>query len=182
VNIFAITGYVQSALPVSLEYFKVTLQNNRAELEWKTSQELNNSKFIIRRSSNSNPSIFSDIAEVKATSTATGSTYRLVDNPGISGVYFYQLLQEDIDGNIQNLGTRSITFSSNIAWVVQNQGSQWRLVCPQPFVYRLMDLQGRVITAASGSGSAIITKPISYGVYELQVQTNGIFSSQKLLN
>jgi hypothetical protein len=150
-------------------------------LQWKTSQELNNSKYIIRRASGITPSIYSNIGEVEATSSATGSSYSFIDNPGVSGTYFYQLLQEDIDGNIQNLGTRSITFDSNVTWVVQNIGSQWRLICAQPFMYRLLDLQGRVITAATGSGSATIIKPDAYGIYELQVQTNGVFSTQKLL-
>ena len=181
VNIFAITGVVQSALPVTLENFTVTANNGKALLQWKTSQELNNSKYIIRRASGITPSIYSNIGEVEATSSATGSSYSFIDNPGVSGTYFYQLLQEDIDGNIQNLGTRSITFDSNVTWAVQNIGSQWRLICAQPFMYRLLDLQGRVITAATGSGSATIIKPDAYGIYELQVQTNGVFSTQKLL-
>ena len=180
-NIFGITGYHTTPLPVILENFTVTQDNGKALLQWKTSQELNNSKYIIRRASGITPSIYSNIGEVEATSSATGSSYSFIDNPGVSGTYFYQLLQEDIDGNIQNLGTRSITFDSNVTWVVQNIGSQWRLICAQPFMYRLLDLQGRVITAATGSGSATIIKPDAYGIYELQVQTNGVFSTQKLL-
>ena len=180
-NIFGITGYHTTPLPVILENFTVKSENENALLQWKTSQELNNSKYIIRRASNTNPSIFTNIGDVKATSSASGSSYSFIDNPGVSGTYFYQLLQEDIDGNIQNLGTRSLTFNTNITWVVQNLGSQWRLICAQPFIYRLLDLQGRVIIAATGSGSATITKPDAYGIYELQVQTNGVFSTQKLL-
>ena len=180
-NIFGITGYHTTPLPVILENFTVKSENENALLQWKTSQELNNSKYIIRRASNTNPSIFTNIGDVKATSSASGSSYSFIDNPGVSGTYFYQLLQEDIDGNIQNLGTRSLTFNTNITWVVQNLGSQWRLICAQPFMYRLLDLQDRVIIAATGSGSATITKPDAYGIYELQVQTNGVFSTQKLL-
>jgi hypothetical protein len=180
-NIFGITGYHTTPLPVILENFTVTPDNGKALLQWKTSQELNNSKYIIRRASGINPAVFSNIGEVEATSSDTGSSYSFVDNPGVSGTYFYQLLQEDIDGNIQNLGTRSITFNNNATWVVQNIGSQWRLICAQPFMYRLLDLQGRVIIAATGSGSATINKPDAYGIYELQVQTNGVFSTRKLL-
>ena len=168
-------------MPVTLENFTVTPDNGKVLLQWKTSQELNNSKYIIRRASGISTYIYSNIGEVEATSSATGSSYSFIDNPGVFGTYLYQLLQEDIDGNVQNLGTRSITFNSNVTWVVQNIGSQWRLICAQPFMYRLLDLQGRVITAATGSGSATIIKPDAYGIYELQVQTNRILSTQKLL-
>src|ERR1019366_30638 len=150
-------------------------------LQWKTSAELNSRKFIIRRASAISPSIFVKVGEVDATSSVGGSVYNFADDPGASGTFFYQLLATDIDGRTQNFGTRSITFNSNTAWAVQDLGSQWKLFCPQPFFFRILDMEGRIIVAATGQGSALIPKPAATGIYELQVETGGIISNKKLI-
>ena len=180
-NIFGITGYIPSALPVNLVSYNVTLDNGKALLQWKTAQELNSSQYIIERANNLNPNHFVQIGAVAATAAPNGSSYSFTDNPGVSGTYFYQLLEKDIDGRIQVLGTRSITISSNTTWAVQDLGNQWRLISAQPFKYRLIDMQGRVLGGATGSGTVLITKPEAPGIYELQVQAGGFFSAKKLI-
>jgi hypothetical protein len=180
-NIFGITGISTTTLPVTLEYYTARVENGKALLQWKTSQELNNRQFIIERSTSSNPSSFVTVGNVNASPSANGSIYQFTNDPVLSGTYFYRLSQEDIDGNIKILGTKSLTFNGNNKWVVQDLGYQWKLICEQPFTYRVLDFQGRIITSAKGSGSATITKPAANGIYQIQVQTGGRFSSQSLL-
>ena len=180
-NIFGITGITTTTLPVTLEYYTARVENGKALLLWKTSQELNNKQFIIERSTSTNPSSFVTVGNVNASPSANGSIYQFTNDPGISGTYLYRLSQEDFDGNIKILGIKSITFNGKNKWVVQDLGYQWKLICEQPFTYRVLDFQGRIITSAKGSGSATITKPAANGIYQIQVQTGGGFSSQSLL-
>ena len=180
-NIFAITGNQNSLLPVTLEYYTASLVNGKALLQWKTSQEFNNKQFIIERSTSADPSSFVEVGRVNALSSANGSTYNFTNDPGVSGTFLYRLKQEDIDGQIKILGIKSVTFNSKAKWVVQDLGSEWRLICEQPFTYQLLDFNGRILQAASGSGSATISKPASQGIYQIQVLAGGAFSTQKLL-
>lgn len=181
-NIFGITGYMAGSLPVTLEYFKVNGQNGQAILQWKTSQEFNNNKFIIERALSSNPSVFEQLGVINSTSSATGSVYSFVNNAVVSGTYLYRLLQVDIDGKIKILGTKSITFNTKTKWMIQDFGTQWKLISDGLFYYRIIDMNGRLLKAATGSGSTIISKPILHGIYQIQVQTGGEFSTQKLIN
>ncbi len=180
-NIFAITGYIPSALPVSFEYLNLTPIGGKVLLQWKTSQELNSRQFIIERAQSLDPGHYVQVATVPATSSLNGSTYSYTDNPGISGTFIYRLSEQDIDGRIQVLSTKSITLNSGTDWSVMDLGSQWKLISSQPFRYRLIDMQGRVLGGATGSGTVLISKPEAPGVYELQVQTNGLFSTRKLI-
>lgn len=182
-NIFGITGNTSiiSSLPVTLEYYTASLVNGKALLQWKTSQEFNNKQFIVERSTSTDPSSFVEVGRVNALSSANGSLYNFTDDPGVSGTFLYRLKQEDIDGQIKILGIKSVTFNSKVKWVVQDLGTEWRLICEQPFTYQLLDFNGRILKAASGSGSATISKPASQGIYQIQVQAGGVFSTQKLL-
>ena len=180
-NIMGITGVTLAVAPVTLEYYTASLVNGKALLQWKTSQEFNNKQFIIERSTSADPSSFVEVGRVNALSSANGSTYNFTNDPGVSGTFLYRLKQEDIDGQIKILGIKSVTFNSKAKWVVQDLGSEWRLICEQPFTYQLLDFNGRILQAASGSGSATISKPASQGIYQIQVLAGGVFSTQKLL-
>jgi len=180
-NIFGITGYMPVSLPVTLEYFNVSAVNGKDLLQWKTSKEFNNSKFIVERASSANPTSFVEVGEINATGSATGSTYTFTNDAGVSGTYLYRLMQTDIDGNIKILGTKSISFNTKIKWLIQDLGTQWQLISPGAFIYRLIDMNGRILQAATGTGSATISKPVAHGKYEIQVQTGGEFSTQKLI-
>lgn len=180
-NIFGVTGITTLSLPVILENYTVTQDKGNALIQWKTAQELNSSAYLIQRANSVDPNNFVQVGTVEATSSQLGSSYSFVDNPGVAGTFFYRLVEQDIDGRTQVLGIKSITLNSNSTWAVQDLGNQWKLVCPQPFKYRLIDMQGRVLGGATGSGNVLITKPEAAGIYELQVQTNGYFSAQKLI-
>lgn len=176
-NIFGITGYANAS--VTLDYFNASLQNGKILLQWKTLKEFNNKQFIIERSTGADPSSFIVIGEIKASLSGNGSSYQFYDGPNAWGSYQYRLSQEDVDGNKKILATKDITFTGR-AWTIQDLGSQWRLVCEQPCTYRLLDLGGRVLKIDTGSGSLIIPKPAAQGLYQIQVQTGGQFSTRRI--
>ena len=169
-------------MPITLEYFTAKVEDGKTLLQWETAQELNNKQFIIERANKSTPDIFTQVGLVKATSSPTGSTYSLQNQPAISGTYLYRLSQQDIDGDKKVLGIRSITFKSKVNWFVQDLGIEWKLSSDLTFTYRLIDANGRLIKAGIGIGNTTIKKPSAKGVYQIQVSINGISSTQKILN
>ena len=181
-NIFAITGTAStSGLPVSLEYFNARPENGRVVLQWKTAQEFNNKQFIIERATASQPSAFAAYGKILSSSLPTGASYTFTDVPALPGTYLYRLSQEDIDGNIKILGTRSITIGTKNSWYIQDNGTNWQLISSHPVRVRLMDMNGRLLKTYSGPGNVTISKPPLRGIYELQIQTGGEFFTQKLL-
>jgi hypothetical protein len=181
VNIMGITAIPTSTVPVTLEYFTARAENGKALLQWKASQEINNKKYIIERSTKAEPSNFVVVGEVQAVSSGNSSIYNFVNIPGASGLYFYRLTQEDVDGHKKIMGTKTININNGIKWVIQDLGIQWRLICEQPFIYHLLDIHGRIVQYGTASGSMIISKPSSRGIYQLVVESGGKISSQKLL-
>ncbi len=179
-NIFGITGLPTVTVPVTLEYFTIRVEDSQAKLQWKTSQEYNSKRYIIERANSSQSSAFVEVGEVPS-SSANGAVYNFINVPGSPGVYFYRLIQEDIDGKKKILGTKSITLNSKFKWALQDLGPEWKLICDQPFQYRIIDMHGRIFRTSTGAGSAIISKPSVRGIYELQVQTGGELSTKKII-
>jgi len=123
------------------------------------------------------------VGTVPAISSANGSEYSFTNTPGISGTYLYRLSQVDIDGKKKVLGIRSITLNSKATWIVQDLGTQWRLTSADALTYRLVDMNGRVLKAGTGSaGGTTISKPSAMGIYLIQVFANGEWSTQKVIH
>jgi hypothetical protein len=182
-NIFAVTGIPLSALPVSLVYYNAQVKDGSALLQWKTAQELNNKTYVIERAGSTFPDVFVQVGTVPATSSANGSVYSFTNTPGISGTYLYRLTQVDVDGKKEVLGIRSITINGKATWTVQDLGTQWRLTSADAFTYRLIDMNGRVLKAGTGSaGATTISKPSAMGIYVIQVFANGELSTQKVIH
>ena len=182
-NIFGVTGIPLSPLPVSLIYYNAKVKDGSALLQWQTAQELNNKTYIIERAAGTFPDVFVQVGTVPATSSANGTVYSFTNTPGISGTYLYRLTQVDVDGKKKVLGIRSITINGKAAWIVQDLGTQWRLTSADAFTYRLIDMNGRVLKAGTGSaGTTTISKPSAMGIYFIQVFTNGEWSTQKVMH
>ncbi len=170
-----------TALPVTLQWYNAMPQNGKALLQWKTAQEFNNRQFIIERAASTSATTYTTIGNKVTTSPANGSEYSFINDPGKSGTYLYKLTQEDIDGNKKVLGIRSVNLNGKNSWLIQNLGSYWQLSCNQAFLYRIIDVQGRVLKTYSGNGSVTIDKPGAAGIYLLQLETGGDIFTQKLM-
>lgn len=180
----AMSNYIMingPGLPVTLSWYNARPENGKAVLQWKTSMELNNKQFIIERALSSSSTSYTKVGTVAAINASNGSTYNFTNDPGLKGIFLYKLTQEDIDGNKKMLGIRSVNLNGKNSWAVQDVGSYWQLSCTQPFSYRIVDMQGRTLKYASGTGTASIDKPNSAGVYLLQLETGGELFTQKLL-
>ncbi|RYY15465.1 MAG: T9SS type A sorting domain-containing protein, partial [Chitinophagaceae bacterium] len=94
----AITG----TLPVKLLDYKADIQpNGFVKVQWSTTQENNNSHFLIERSvSNSN---FTVIGRVEAKGAeANHNDYSFIDEQPVAGTAYYRLIQYDLDGRSES--------------------------------------------------------------------------------
>ncbi|MBL7703034.1 MAG: T9SS type A sorting domain-containing protein [Ferruginibacter sp.] len=94
---------IGSTLPVTgLEFYAKRLNNTQVQLDWKTTQEINNKGFHIERKKE-NEGTFNPIDFVNTKAGMGGNSsfpldYRKLDNNNFTGTTYYRIRQEDIDG------------------------------------------------------------------------------------
>ena len=114
-------------MPVTLSKFTgILLQNNRVQLNWETSMEINCNYFIIERSLEGN--IFSEAARISGNGTTSlFHSYSLIDNipSSAESVIYYRLRQVDFDGK-SNLST--------VVPIKLKKENQVLSVSPNPFI------------------------------------------------
>ncbi len=110
---FAIDNFIFSlpVLPVVLTQFTARLENERqVALQWQTSSEQQNQKFIIYRSGEDRQ--FIKLTTVAGNGTSpTGRHYSAVDRSPLSGNNYYKLAQVDRDGKEVDLEESVVNFS-----------------------------------------------------------------------
>ncbi|MEP6615435.1 MAG: Ig-like domain-containing protein [Ginsengibacter sp.] len=88
---------VSSALPVTLTEFRGVVNNKQVVLNWRTSQEINSSRFDVEHSTN--VVSFDNIGTVAAHgNSSVASNYQLIDRSPATGNNYYRLKSVDIDG------------------------------------------------------------------------------------
>lgn len=86
-------------LPISLVGFSASLENGQAKLYWKSTNEINLSKFEIESSVDGRS--FSKVGEVGAKNNIAGSSYTFLDPKQIAGIHYYRLKMIDKDGSFK---------------------------------------------------------------------------------
>ncbi|MFN0081515.1 MAG: reprolysin-like metallopeptidase [Ferruginibacter sp.] len=87
-------------LPVTLLDFTATTQKTYVLTHWKTTQEINSSKFIVERSANGRD--FSSIGTLPAAGNSSiVKAYSFTDNNPLSGINYYRLRMVDSDGTFK---------------------------------------------------------------------------------
>ncbi len=113
-------------LPVTLLSFTASLsQNNKVKLDWKTSMEINCSKFKVERSFDGN--VFSEVANVAGNGTTSIlHSYSVSDDvsSATGTIVYYRLKQLDIDGKASY---------SKILPVTLKKTSKQLTISPNPF-------------------------------------------------
>ena len=99
-------------LPVTFTSFTVKADGCKALLEWQTGMELNNSHFVVERSSNGNE--FTAIGRVGAVGNSNSlHTYRFTDETPAGGVNYYRITQVDFDGKHSSTNIKAIRIQCN---------------------------------------------------------------------
>lgn len=177
-------------LPISLLYFKGTLQNGKAVLTWATSQELNNKNFTIEKSLTGND--YSTIGTITAKgSINSGYAYSFTDN-NFSNKAFYRLRQTDLNGketvfnivdlkNAAALYALSVSNHAGISRILFYNGYQ-----NQKIQVRFTDMQGRLLASYSADvteGNNLLALPEKTGtgvVIITVISADGIRTSAKI--
>jgi hypothetical protein len=152
-----------------------------AILNWSTASEINNSHFVIERSTNNE--VFEKVGEVKGNETSFNTNkYEFVDATAkaYGTTVYYRLIQVDMDGSENNSGIVSVNFKS--------EGSTISVV-PNPFTQSftihlgeqanhtvtLTDVSGRVLATQTVVNSSSITmsemEGLSSGVYFITIDS-----------
>ncbi|REA63754.1 hypothetical protein DSL64_04815 [Dyadobacter luteus] len=88
------------ALPVRLVSFNAKAVDNGVQLDWRTTDEVNNSHFTVQRSEDGVK--FEDVAVVDAKGNKELATYQILDKEPLKGQSYYRLKQTDMDGTFTN--------------------------------------------------------------------------------
>ncbi len=188
------TKMPNTVVPVSLLSFTASLNNNRTvNLNWKTTNEVNNKLFIVERSLDGVN--FTTVGTVNALSN-TVNNYMLVDNNPANGINYYRLKEVDKDGAFVYSKTITIDLSKEVinAFTVQpnpvisnsivldiNSGSIGKINVV------INDVSGRVllhsfIDVTKGNQSATINAPsLKAGVYYISLIWENEKITQKIV-
>lgn len=88
------------ALPVEFTFFRAENIDNNPMLFWGTASENNNLGFEVQRSRNAKVWTVLDFVDGKGT-TDQEAVYQYTDTQAQEGIFYYRLLQQDIDGQFE---------------------------------------------------------------------------------
>ncbi|MEP6747452.1 MAG: T9SS type A sorting domain-containing protein [Bacteroidota bacterium] len=184
-----------NALPVLFSMQQVECLNGAAVIRWKTTQEENNSRFILQKSADGIS--WQDIGSVPgAGNSSIEKSYSYTYSFSQSGQTFYRIGSEDFNGRIQYNKAMLLNCDGNrqAVTVYPNPVSDllWVAVTlPYPLLAKttLTTTEGRIVHVqtnslpAGSSGFSIATKNFAAGMYLLTVQKNDgtIFKSIKII-
>ncbi|MFC0774112.1 PQQ-dependent sugar dehydrogenase [Terrimonas alba] len=182
-------------LPVELVYFKGSLQNNSAVLQWETINENNASHFIVERSTDNRN--FESIGKVSANGNSTAAIqYSHVDNNVntlSSTIIYYRLKMVDADGqykysSIVTIALADITNKIIVSPNPATDETKLTIIATKSgkATWKLIDNGGRllkqnVIHIKKGNNNVFIpVAGLSAGLYYLQVSGAGLDQNIKL--
>lgn len=100
-------------LPVNLLSFNARKTSAGTSLNWKTTTEIDNSEFIIEKSTDGKSYITLTTIKGKGTGTsAISQDYTFVDVNPVLGVNYYRLIQKDINGTVKLIGIVSVNYAN----------------------------------------------------------------------
>jgi hypothetical protein len=186
-------------LPIELLYFSATANENKVDIKWETSSEVNNDYFTIEKTINGNE--FEAVAKVKGAGNSNNrNIYYSEDNNPYSGNSYYRLKQTDFDG--------SYTYSSLVPVFFNIEYKPEFIVYPNPVLpgepinialqkYKpetqvlvvVFDIEGKelyskiIITGTDGEAITAIDphNRLSAGIYFITGSTENDIFSKKLI-
>ena len=186
-------------MPVTYSYIKVyPAPEQGIQLEWQTTNEVNNNYFDVERSADgrSFKKVGNAISQPVSTKDSGLKTYRFTDAWAPEGLSYYRLKQVDLDGTVDyskilsvSLGEgadrKTITISPN---PVQNKVKIELISAPQgDFVVEIIDTNGRSHRSVRGHNEAegfryeLDTHSLSSGLYLLSVRIENRYYIRRII-
>ena len=182
----SVTGAV--ILPVTLVDFTASPAGNNVLLRWSTAQEINNRGFTVQHSADGQT--WTDLGFVAgAGNSSTTTSYNYSHTTPNSGVNFYRLKQEDIDGRITYSPVATATIQSNAFFTIANNpGNGTYKIFMQASAVNLTELQvadaaGRIILQEKTTtlNPVVDISRRAPGVYWLRIKKGDDIATVKLI-
>lgn len=174
---------------VSVSAKKSTL--GAAQIQWTTSNEINNDYFIIERSVDGIN--FLPIGKVSALNGSGKNNYQYNDLQPQKGINYYRIKQVDKDGASSLSKTVEVLFDgTTISWsiypnpIVNNIHIRWRETLTNVSL-SITDMKGKLIltqqyvTLLAGQEQVIPTSTMANGIYMLTIQSNTGKQTQQIV-
>lgn len=186
-----------STLPVKLASFTATLNNNKADLKWTTSSEINVSHFVIQKSFDGIN--YSDAGIMFAYGSETEkANYQFPDNLATvsASVVYYRLRSVDHDGKSELSEVRIVRLASQqnnditILTYPNPVTTELRITVPanwqnKPVVYEVFNANGqtvkRIQTGSSSQTETINFATLARGLYIVKVTCEGNSGQQRIV-
>ena len=177
-------------LPVSLVSFTAQTQQEHSVLvQWKTSWERNNQRYVVERSKNLVTfEVAGEVSDVAGSSNSVNS-YQFVDQTPYRGTSYYRLRQVDQDGSMHTYPAVTVVVDARYG-VYPNPvtGSAFTLELDEPnsAVLHLFSANGREVPlsqSALGQNSLKVVpgSTLPTGVYMLTVEERGTHRTHRLV-
>lgn len=181
---------ISGALPVTLLSFTAKPEGDRVQLAWATTSERDADRFVVERSADLGEYVA--VGEVAAKGTTDARQYYgLTDTQPLPGNNYYRLRQIDRDGTSHTFKPVSavVAIDEVVAVVYPNPADptriHLRLWNADDAALRLLTLTGQPVESRLerrlGEADLIPLRPLSSGMYLLEVQTNGQKRVNKVL-
>ena len=186
-NIFAQTVFADGTLPVELTSFNASAKTNGALITWSTASELNNSHFIIEKSTDGTAFQVLTSIDGKGTTNET-SNYQFTDVNFTQSAY-YRLTQVDLNG------TKKV-YDDLVKYVKALGANEKIAVYPNPTTDRvnlnlsakgtavkLIDVNGKTLQTKTSNGEVLTfdVRHLSKGVYLLQYTEQNQLVTKKVV-
>jgi len=176
--------------PVVLSSFNADLGGkNAVNVNWKTEQELNSSRYEIQRSFNNIDFETVGVIASKSSNSSIAQYYSFTDNSNnLNSTSFYRLKMIDLDNSFTYSYVKAVQGSSlkNEILVGPNPAQSGQMIMirnlSEPSSIRIFDYSGRLIQTASSTGNSVQLNNLQNGFYYVNItgKQTGISSVKKL--
>lgn len=174
-------------LPITLSYFSVTKNTNRAILKWQTESEFNFSHFIIERSADAKN--YQEIAKIYGTGGSNKvASYIYEDLQFEKGLNYYRLKLVNKDGSYNYSTAENVDFATLSSIRVYPIPAKDKITVEgvstaNATVYTIIDINGKTVkqVTASGSSYSINIETLATGSYYLLIKNGTNTTTQKFI-
>lgn len=164
------------ALPVKYTDISLKNENNHTVLTWSTAEEINCQEFIVQRSIDGTE--YQDLSTIGC-KDANGADYKYTDSNLETGVYYYRLLQIDVDGQQHYSNSLAVNISSSTEQILSSVNNQIVSTSELGDVL-IYNMQGQLIMKKKNVGQSINIDQLNGGVYVLISNINGVKTTHKI--
>ncbi|MFK8101221.1 MAG: T9SS type A sorting domain-containing protein [Saprospiraceae bacterium] len=172
-------------LPIEMTAFTARTQEKYISLDWSTASEINNSHFLVEKSTDAKS--WSLIGKVTGKGTTNAAQqYNYLDRTPVAGANYYRLQQVDFDGTATYTETVSVDWQGAEIEIFPNPASTQIFLKNETNAelagtVELYDLTGRLILSENYRGGAINIADLEKGVYLVRLVQKGQTQQQRLL-